>query len=933
MEIVLMHKFDRRRYSRLSVGFDAFLLNSENRFGTAENISPGGIHLRTAEMVKPGTKLILDFKLPDILSSIKPFCAVKWIKKCQETGIKTFDVGIQFLNLYESDNNKITEFISSQKRRVNSDSMSLADFINIPDEDIFKKTRLFWEAMEDMGEKGLNVYGMPLLSASKNRVLIYDERRGEEKEVIMMGTSNYLGLTVHRKVIKAAREMISRYGTGTGSVSLLSGTYELHRKLEEKLAELKGCEAAIVFPTGHMANIGCISALLGKKDIAIIDKMVHVSILDGCSLGRGSFRTFRHSDTDHLKQVLEDITRHDVGKLIIVEGVNGLDGDVAPLPEIVEIANEFGAKVMIDDAHATGVIGEFGRGTAFNFNHLVKVDVIMDSLSKALGSLGGYIASSREVIRYLRWFARTSFFSVSSPPGVLASALSAIQVMQEEPELNKKLWENIRYFKDNITHLGLNNVEKSQSAIFSTIIGRDLLLRQMNMRIFEEGVYVEAIPYPAVPRGGERLRLRIMATHTKDDLDKTLAVLEKVAKEFGVLKKSGGSLESCDRNGSIAKRSFARKGVEVAEISSYVEITNSVRFSWTVYSGNSLWVPYFLVKERADLLSGKYLYFKNNVNSKRYIVRVDGKIVGTASAFMDRRFINFWKQDVGFIGYFEALPNHDKAVSSLFETAIEYLESQGANEVWAPINVPFLFYGGGILTKGHKVTTSFLQPYNPDYYLNYFEAAGFRSLKRLPHFSIDLGSQEQIRRISEIVGRSGIRIRELDWSRFEQELSVVQRLLNESFPKLWKYVPFEYAEFVEFARGFKDILIRGLWLVAEIGGEAVGFVGAFPQCGSIFRLASGELEGVDLRLISDELDRIDEGAIVLLGVQDKQRGRGIGLQLIAHLCTTMIKKGYKRTTCTWEISDEESAQQIVKNIGGQRDELEWTVFQKPLKLN
>jgi glycine C-acetyltransferase len=933
MRIVLMDKFDRRRYSRLSVAFDVFLLNSKNRIGTADNISPGGFYLKTRNMVKPGMKLILDFKLPEGLSSIKPYCEVKWIKKSVEPKIDSFDVGIQFLNLYENDSKKISEYITSRRERVDSDSLSLADFINIPDEDILKKTKLFWEAMEDVRKKGLNVYGLPLLSAAKNRVLIYDERRGEEKEVIMMGTSNYLGLTVHRKVIHAAVETIERYGTGTGSVSLLSGTYELHRKLEEKLAELKGCEAAIVFPTGHMANIGCISALLGKKDIAIIDKMVHTSILDGCVLSRGSFRTFRHSDTEHLRQVLESITGDDVGRIIIIEGVNGLDGDVAPLPEVVEIANEFGAKVMIDDAHATGVIGEFGRGTAFHFDHPVKVDVIMDSLSKSLGSLGGYIASSREVIRYLQYFARTSFFSVSAPPGVLAAALSAIRVMQTEPELNERLWENIRYFRDNIVQIGFNNVEKSQSAIFSTIIGNDLLLRQMNRRIFEEGVYVEAVPFPAVPRGGERLRLRIMATHTKEDLDRTLEVLEKVAKEFGVLKKCRGSLESRDHNGVIARRHIERKGIEVAEISSYDEFAESLRFSWTVYSGNSLWIPYFLVKERTRLLSGDYLYFKNNVDSKRFIVRVDGKMVGTASAFIDRRFINSWKEDTGFIGYFEALPNHDEAVSSLFERASDFLESQGAKEVWAPINIPFLFYGGGLLTKGYKFSTSFLQPYNPDYYVNYFERAGFRPLKHLPHYSIDLGSPKNIDLVYELVGRSGIRIRELDWSRFEHELSVVHRLLNESFPKLWKYVPFEYDEFVEFARNFKDILIQGLWLVAEIGRESVGFVGAFPQCASIFRLANGELEGIDLHLISNELDRIKEGAIVLLGVRNGYRGRGIGLQLIAHLCSKMIKKGYKRTTCTWEISDDEGAQGIVRRIGGQKDELEWTIFQKPLTFD
>ncbi len=933
MRIVLTDRFDRRRYSRLPVAFDVFLLNSKNRIGTAEDISPDGFRLKTGDMVKTGTKFILDIALTDGLASIKPYCEVKWIRKSVEPKTSGFHVGVRFLNLYESDSKKITEYITSRRERVDSDRLSLADFISIPDEDILKKTKLFWEAMEDVRKKGLNVYGLPLLSAAKNRVLIYDERRGEEKEVIMMGTSNYLGLAVHRKVIHAAMETIERYGTGTGSVSLLSGTYELHRKLEEKLAELKGSEAAIVFPTGHMANIGCISALLGSKDIAIIDKMVHTSILDGCVLSRGSFRTFRHSDTEHLRQVLESLTGDDVGKLIIVEGVNGLDGDVAPLPEIVDIASEFGAKVMIDDAHATGVIGEFGRGTAFHFGRPVKVDVIMDSLSKALGSLGGYIASSREVVRYLQYFARTSFFSVSAPPGVLAAALSALRVMQMEPELNKRLWENIRYFRDNIVQLGFNNVEKSQSAIFSTIIGNDLLLRQMNRRIFEEGVYLEAVPFPAVPRGGERLRLRINATLTKEDLDKTLEVLEKVGREFGVSKKIRGSFGSRDQMDLIGKRFIDKEGIQVAEIFSNDEIAESIRFSWAVYSGNPLWIPYFFLKERIRLLSGDYLYFKNNVHSKRFIVTVDGKMVGTASAFMDRRFVDFWKQDVGFIGYFEALPNHDDAVSALFKTASDYLKAQGAKEIWAPINVPFLFYGGGILTKGHTLKTSFLQPYNPDYYVKYLEGAGFSPLKELPHFSVDLSSQKNIDLVYEHLGRGGVRIRELDWTRFEDELDIVHKILNESFPKLWKYAPLEYDEFIEFARDFEDILLQGLWLVADLGREPIGFVGAFPQLAKVFKMADGELEGIDLQLISGELDRINEGAVVLLGVRDEYRGRGMGLQLVAHLCSNMIKKGYKSATFTWEMSDEEGAQKIIGGIGGQKDELEWTIFQKHLKFD
>jgi len=421
-----------------------------------------------------------------------------------------------------------------------------------------------------------------------------------------------------------------------------------------------------------------------------------------------------------------------------------------------------------------------------------------------------------------------------------------------------------------------------------------------------------------------------MATHTREDLDKTLEVLEKVVKEFGLLRTSPSTVESLEQDSGVTKRFAKRNGNEVTEISSDDEIAESLRFSWKVYKDNSLWVPYFLVKERVNLLSGDYIYFRNNVITKRFIVKANGTLVGTASAFIDKRFLENWDESIGFIGFFEALPGHDEAISYLFDTASDFLQSQGVEEVWAPINVPFIFYGGGILTRGYDRKPSFLQPYNPEYYANYFERAGFHSLKLLPHYSIDLSSPKNKELIYNRVQIRGLRIRELDWSRFEQELSIVVRILNESFPRLWKYAPFKYEEFLEFSLKFRELMFQGLWLVAEIGGDSVGFVGAFPQCSSIFKLANGELEGIDLHLISDELDQIKEGAIVLLGVLDEYGDNEIGLQLMAHLCKKMIDKGYTRTTSTWEISDREGAHQIIKKLGGQKDEIEWTIYQRGL---
>ncbi|HSE84258.1 MAG TPA: aminotransferase class I/II-fold pyridoxal phosphate-dependent enzyme, partial [Thermodesulfobacteriota bacterium] len=882
MELIREKIGESRRHIRIPVKFEVFSRDTGKLIGKAVNLSMNGMLIETESPLKPGTKLLLEFKLPDQVLPIKAYSDVKWIKKSPEVESKSSVMGLQFINIYEADRKKLEDYEEEQLKRINSDNLSLADFIDISDKDLFAKTRIFWEAINDLTNKGFNMYGMPLLSASKNRVLVLDKKTRREKEVIMMSTSNYLDLASHPRVIDAAKKVIQKYGIGTGSVSLLSGTYDLHMKLESKLAELKGCEDALIFPSGHMANMGGISALLGKKDVAIIDKMVHVSILDGCMLSGGSFRTFRHSDPGHLRAVLEGVDSKYAGKLIIVEGVYGLDGDIVPLPEIIEIASEFEAKVMIDDAHATGIIGNRGRGTASHFGMEGKVDIVMDSLSKALGGLGGYIASSKEVINYLKFYARPSMFSVSAPPVLVASALAAIQVMESKPILTERLWENVKYMKENLTRIGFNNVDKSESAIISTIIGNELTLRQMNRRIFEEGVYVEAISYPAVPRGQERLRLRIMSTHTKKDLDKTLEVLEKVGKEFNVLKNSG-SVVSLEYERESRRSIIGKNEIEIAEASTRKGIAESVKFSWEVYKDYPEWVPYFLINDRINLLCGDYVYFRNNVKTKRFIAKENGKLVGAVSAFVDERFLRCWNQKVGFLGFFEALPGRDIAVGSLLDSAVDFLKSEGMEEVWAPINIPFPFYGGGLLSGGFDSVPTFLQPYNPPYYNKYFSDFGFCALKHLPHYSIDLSSPENVSRIYSIVRRSSVTVRELDKSEYDEEALTVLKIYNEAFPRLWRYATFENDEFVEFARDFRDLMIHGLWLIAETGGEPAGFIGAFPQCAQIFRTINGELGSPELFTIPDELERIKEGAIVLLGVLDKYTDREIGLELIAHL--------------------------------------------------
>jgi glycine C-acetyltransferase len=335
-------------------------------------------------------------------------------------------------------------------------------------------------------------------------------------------------------VIEAAKKAIKKYGTGSVGSPLHTGSYDLHRTLENKLAELKGCEDSMTFSSGYAANIGTISALVRKDDLAIIDRLSHASIIDGCILSGSSFRTFKHSDMQSLRQVLENTEEKYNGKLVIVDGVYSTEGDIAPLPDIVEVAREYNAKVMVDDAHATGVIGEKGKGTVGHFNMKGQVDIVIGTLSKALGGVGGFTASSKEVINYLRHYARSAFFSASLPPVIVASVLAAIEVMENEPERHQTLWKNINYMKENLKAIGFNILD-SQSALIPVIIGDDLLAKKMSKRIFEEGVYLSVFPYPSVPKGQERLRISIMATHTNEDLDRSLEIFAKVGKEYDIL--------------------------------------------------------------------------------------------------------------------------------------------------------------------------------------------------------------------------------------------------------------------------------------------------------------------------------------------------------------------------------------------------------------
>jgi glycine C-acetyltransferase len=355
----------------------------------------------------------------------------------------------------------------------------------------------------------------------------------DHRSVVNLSSNNYLGLTTHPRLRQKALEAVQAFGVGTGSVRTIAGTMTLHMELERKLAEFKKVEAVVVFQSGFTANAGTVSAILGKEDVVISDELNHASIIDGCRLSRAAIKVFPHKDVDAARRIVKDLPAAQ-RKLLITDGVFSMDGDLGPLPALCDLAEETGCIMMVDDAHASGVFGQNGRGTVDHFGVHGRVDIQVGTLSKAIGALGGYVAGARSLIEFLHHRARPFLFSTSHPPAVAAACIEAIDVLMEEPEIIERLWENSRFFKNGLQQLGFDT-GSSESPITPVIAGDSARAAKLSERLFEEGVFAQAIVFPTVQKDKARVRTIVTATHTREDLQFALDAFGKVGKELGLV--------------------------------------------------------------------------------------------------------------------------------------------------------------------------------------------------------------------------------------------------------------------------------------------------------------------------------------------------------------------------------------------------------------
>jgi len=387
--------------------------------------------------------------------------------------------------------------------------------------------------LDELKQRG-TFFKLRVLDDEQGAVCTYDG-----KKVINLASNNYLGLCNHPKLREAAIAATQKYGVGSGAVRTIAGTMRIHMELEEKIAAFKNVEACVVFQSGFTANAGTVSSILGKEDFILSDELNHASIIDGARLSRAKIKVFRHKDVAHAEELLREIENEPGRKLIITDGVFSMDGDIGPVDKLADLAERYGAIMMVDDAHASGVLGRNGRGSVDHLGAHGRVDVQVGTLSKAIGSLGGYVCGSRDLIDYLYHRARPFLFSTSHPPSVAASCIAAFDILENEPERIERLWANTAYFKQQLAETGFDiggvSTPASETPITPIILGDGRKTMEFSKALFDAGVMATGIAFPTVPEGKARVRTIMTSEHTREQIDQALEVFRTVAKKVGIL--------------------------------------------------------------------------------------------------------------------------------------------------------------------------------------------------------------------------------------------------------------------------------------------------------------------------------------------------------------------------------------------------------------
>lgn len=810
--------------------------------------------------------------------------------------------------------------------------------------DLFQKCRDFTRA-DDVKEAGYYPY-FRAIEENEGPVVRIEGRR-----VVMAGSNNYLGLTADPRVKEAALKATERYGTGCSGSRYLTGTVRLHEEMEIEMADYFEKEACLLFSTGYQTAQGVIPTLCQRGDYVFSDRDNHACIVAGNLMSKGMFGEivrYHHNDMKDLERRLSKVPI-DAGKLIVTDGVFSTSGEIVDLPTMNALAKQYNARLMVDDAHATGVIGRGGRGTASYFDLEKETDLTMGTFSKTLASLGGFVVGDERVINYIKHNSPALIFSASPTPASVAAALTALRILRAEPERIQRLHDNANYMRENFKKLGFKIID-GETGVVPVIIGDDIKTFVFWRKLFDRGVFVNAFISPGVMQGMQMMRTSVMATHERSHLDEILHHFQEIGEELGILDDEETLAADADQTRAAAQEEInqvaktleplrTKETVNVRAVEGRKDKLKFVRLVWDLYGEDyPNWVPP-LEMDRMRLIDEEKNPFYKNAKLKLFIAEENGRTVGRIAAIINKKHNEIYKDKLGFIGFFDCI-NDQLVANTLFTEAENWLREQGMTKVRGPIS-PSMNDEIGVLVEGFEYPPAMMMPYNPSYYPELYTAAGFSKEKDLLAWQIEQAKSmtDKLVRVTDAMKqRSKVSIRSIDMKNFQKDVDLIKSLYNRGWEENWGSVPMTDEEIDMLAKELKQIMDPDYILFAEAEKdgrrETIGFSLVVPDINQAFlagkKIPKGamNLPTAITNLMSNK-KAIDTLRIILLGVMPEYRGRGIDALLYREIMERSKKKGIKFGEASWVLEDNvmmTRAAQMMQGTAYKR----YRIFEKPL---
>ncbi len=761
----------------------------------------------------------------------------------------------------------------------------------------------------------------------------------EGRKVIMAGSNNYLGLTADPRVKEAAIKAIERYGTGCSGSRYLTGTVRLHEELEHDMADYFQKEACLLFSTGYQTAQGVIPTLCQRGEYVISDKDNHACIVAGNLMSKGMYGEvvrYNHNDMSDLERRISKLPV-DAPKLIVTDGVFSTSGEIVELPRMVEIAKKYNARIMVDDAHAVGVIGEGGRGTASYFNLIKETDMTMGTFSKTFGSLGGFVVGEERVINYIKHNAQALIFSASPTPASVAAAIESLRILRAEPERIKHLIDNADYMRREFKAMGFKVIE-SKTGIVPVIIGDDIKTFVFWRKLFDAGVFVNAFIVPGVMQGMQMMRTSFMATHERHHLDRILELFKEIGEELGVLDEE----EATETPVSIPSSAKAQS-VKIRKVENRKDKLRFVRLPWDLYENEKNWVPPLEMDRMRLIDEVKNPFYKHATHQLFLAEDTHGKVVGRIAAIINHRHNELYAAQngtTGFVGFFDSI-NDQSVANTLFLAAEDFLRSHGMKHVRGPVS-PSINDEVGLLVDGFEYPPAVMMPYHPSYYKTLWEKAGYDKVQDLLAWKITESKSlsPKIERVTNLLReRSKVKIRPLDMKKYDQEVNLIRDLYSRGWEENWGAVPLDADEITMLASELKQIIDPDFVLFAEAPDangkmQTIGFSLCIPDINQAF-LAGKQIPKGAMNLptaISNLMTKkkaIDNLRIVLLGVMPEYRGRAVDAMLYREIMERAKKKGIKYGEASWVLEDNMMMSRAAEVMNGEPYK-RYRVFEKPL---